>query len=95
MLAILATTFPFMWDKLLPLLINSITGNPILSGLLLMLIIFLLGQVLRFPLEVQLVSMFFGSFIILSAFINWFIPVAVLLVGIVIGMFFIYHFLSR
>jgi hypothetical protein len=97
MLAILisAISTPFMWDKLLPVLINSITGNPVLSGVIMMLIVFLLGQVLRFPMEIQIMSMFFGIFFIFSAFIPWLVPTIWLLLGLGVAIYVIYYLLSR
>ena len=90
-----AITAPFLWDKLLPILVNSITGNPVLSGLIMMLIVFLLGQVLRFPLEIQIMSMFFGAMFIFTAFIPWLFAAIWILIGIAIGAYLIYYFLAR
>ena len=95
MIPLLVITAPFLWDKLFPILINSITGNPLLSGLLLMIIVFLMGQALRFPLEVQIISMFFGVWFVFFMFIPGLTTMVWIIAGIAIAIFGVYYFLVR
>jgi len=86
---------PFLWDRLIPVMFESILGSPLLVGGFVMMTLYLMSLALRLSFEIQLVSMFFAAFVILWAYIPAVGMVLFLGVGIFIGMFLIYNLLGR
>lgn len=85
----MVTTFPFMWDKLIGLMVLDIFGSPVVAGLFFMVFFYIMSLALRLTLEVQLVMMFFAAMLVLSLYITW-LPVAIfVLVSLFVGLFVI------
>lgn len=84
------TTFPFLWDELIGQLMLNITGSALLVGLVGIFFIAVLGLAMRLTLEIQLIAMFFYIMTVVVVFVPWLAMVAVIGVGIFIGMFFFY-----
>jgi hypothetical protein len=88
-------TFPFMWDQLMGTMMNSIFGNPLLTGAIVLLFFYILTLALRMTLEMQMVCMLFVSFLVVGIYITWFPTIIFLGVGMFIGLFLYYMIFSR
>jgi len=84
------TSFPFLWDELITQVLFSVTGSPLLVGLIGIFFIAILGLAMRLSLEIQLIAMFFFIMTVVSVFIPWLAWSAVIVVGVFIGLFFFY-----
>lgn len=82
--------FPFMWDELLNQLLLSVTGSPLLVGLIGIFFISILGMALRLTLEIQLIAMFFYVMLIAVNYIPWLTGFGMIAAGIFIGLFLFY-----
>jgi hypothetical protein len=90
MCPLVAKTVPFLWDQLIPQLFGNITGSPLITGLVIMLIFYLIGLGLRLSFEIQMIMMFFVLFTVVGVFIPSLAAIMFILVGIFVGMFLIY-----
>ena len=86
----IVTSFPFLWDELITQVLFSVTGSPLLVGLIGIFFIAILGLAMRLSLEIQLIAMFFFIMTVVSVFIPWLAWSAVIVVGVFIGLFFFY-----
>jgi len=88
----MVVSFPFLWDELIQQLLLSVTGSPLLVGLIGIFFIGVLGLAMRLTLEIQLIAMFFFIMLIAVAYIPWISGVVLIVAGIFVGMFFFYTF---
>ena len=86
----------FLWDKLIPLLFLDIIGNPLIIGLVLVLIFYLITLALRLSFEVQVISMFFVFFIVvIPNYIQSLQAPLLWAVGILVGISLFYMIWGR
>jgi len=84
-----------LFEDMISNLLLLIFGNPLLIGLFLMLMFYIIGLALHLTPEIQIVMMFLMTYIILSQYLQWLSTVLLGVVGIFLGLYLFYRILGR
>jgi hypothetical protein len=91
----MAYTVPFLFDRLIPMMVGDITGSALLTGALVMMTLFVVGLAMRLTMEMQIIMMFLAVNFLLIYWIPWLLPVVFVGAGLAIGAFLIYSIFMR
>lgn len=91
----MVTTFPFLWDQLIGVMFGDVFGTPAIAGIFVLLFFYVFGLALRLTLELQIVTMFFATMLVVGSMIGWASTVVFLLASIFIGVFLYYIIWGR